>query len=166
MYPIFSRLSILSKSELRIAVEKSLNFLLFCGIPITSGLIVAAPDIIGFLYHRPECAHAIPALQALAPGLLFLYINSVLSSTLISTKREKKIMIMAAIALIFNLGLNLILIPRYLQVGAAVVTSLTELLLISLAIIFTPRTLLPMGSVRVVVKALVWSMVMAAIVWM
>jgi len=166
MYPIFSRLSILSKSELRIAVEKSLNFLLFCGIPITSGLIVAAPDIIGFLYHRPEFAHAIPALQALAPGLLFLYINSVLSSTLISIKHEKKIMIMAAIALVFNLGLNLILIPRYQHVGAAVVTSLTELLLMGLAIMFTPRSLFPLGSIRVGVKALIASLVMALIIWM
>ena len=165
MYPIFSRLSILSKSELRIAVEKSLNFLLFCGIPITSGLIVAAPDIIGFLYHRPEFAHAIPALQALAPGLLFLYINSVLSSTLISIKHEKKIMIMAAIALVFNLGLNLILIPRYQHVGAAVVTSLTELLLMALAIMFTPRSLFPLGSIRVGVKALIASLVMAVIIW-
>jgi O-antigen/teichoic acid export membrane protein len=165
MYPVFSKLSIHSLSQLRIAVEKSLNFLLFCGIPITAGLIVAAPAIIGFLYHRPEFVHSVPALQALAPGLLFLYINSVLSSTLISTKREKKIMIMAAIALVFNLVLNLFLIPKYQQVGAAIVTSLTELLLISLAIIFTPRSLLPLGSIRVGVKALVASLVMALVVW-
>ena len=166
MYPVFSKLSMHSLSQLKIAVEKSLNFLLFLGIPITVGLIVAAPGIIGFLYHRPEFVHSIPALQALAPGLLFLYINSVLSSTLISTKREKKIMLMAAIALIFNLGLNLILIPQYLQVGAAVVTSLTELLLICLAIFFTPRSLLPLGSIRVGAKALAASLVMAAIIWM
>jgi O-antigen/teichoic acid export membrane protein len=166
MYPVFSKLSLHSMSHLRIAVEKSLNFLLFCGVPIAVGLIVAAPAIIGFLYHRPEFAHAIPALQALAPGLLFLYINSVLSSVLISTKREKKIMKMAAIALIFNLGLNLILIPRYLHVGAAIVTSLTELLLIVLAILFTPRSLLPSGSVRVGSKALAASLVMAVAIWM
>lgn len=166
MYPVFSKLSVHSTSQLRVAIEKSLNFLLFCGIPITAGLIVAAPHIIGFLYHRPEFVHSVPALQALAPGLLFLYINSVLSSTLISTKREKKIMIMAAIALVFNLGLNLIVIPKYQQVGAAIVTSLTELLLMSLAIVFTPRMLLPFGSVRVGIKALVASLVMAAIVWL
>ena len=165
MYPIFSKLSIHSTSELRIAVEKSMNFLLFCGIPITAGLIVAAPDIIGFLYHRPEFVHAVPALQALAPGLLFLYINSVLGSMMMSTKREKKITIMAAIALVFNLGLNLILIPRYQHVGAAAVTSLTELLLVGLAIIFAPRSLFPLGSIRVGVKALVASMVMALIIW-
>jgi hypothetical protein len=58
------------------------------------------------------------------------------------------------------------LIPRYLQVGAAVVTSLTELLLIILAILFTPRSLLPLGSIRVGAKALVASLVMAVIIWM
>ena len=74
-------------------------------------------------------------------------------------------MIMAAIALVFNLGLNLILIPRYQHVGAAVVTSLTELLLTGLAIMFTPRSLFPLGSIRVGVKALIASLVMALIIW-
>jgi len=165
MYPVFSKLSAHSLPELRIAVEKSMNFLLFCGMPITVGLIIAAPAIIGFLYHRPEFAQSVPVMQALAPGLVLLYINSVLSALLISTKREKKITIMAAIALVFNLGLNLILIPRLQQVGAAAVTSLTELLLMGLAILFTPRWLLPMGSVRVGVKALIASLVMGLVIW-
>jgi O-antigen/teichoic acid export membrane protein len=166
MYPVFSKLSARALPELKIAVEKSMNFLLFCGIPITTSLIVAAPDIIGFLYHRPEFVHSVPALQALAPGLLFLYVNSVLSSIILSTKREKKISIMAAIALIFNLGLNLILIPRYQHIGAAIVTSVTELLLMGLAIAFVPRSLFPLGSLRVGIKALVASLVMALTMWM
>ena len=166
MYPVFSKLSTHSLSDLRIAVEKSMNFLLFCGMPIAVGLIVAAPAIIGFLYHRPEFVHSIPAMQALAPGLVFLYINSVLSALLISTKREKNIMILAAIALIFNLGLNLYLIPRYQHVGAAAVTSLTELLLMGLAIVFTPRLLLPLRSLGVGVKSLIASLVMGLVIWL
>jgi peptidoglycan biosynthesis protein MviN/MurJ (putative lipid II flippase) len=72
---------------------------------------------------------------------------------------------MAAIALIFNLGLNLFLIPRYQHVGAAFVTSLTELLLLCLSCIFLPRRLLPIGSLGVGAKALVASLVMALVVW-
>lgn len=166
MYPVFSKLSMHSLPELRVAVEKSMNFLLFCGMPITTGLIVAAPAIIGFLYHRPEFVGSIPAMQALAPGLVFLYINSVLSALLISTKREKKITIMAAIALVFNLGLNLVMIPRFQHVGAAAVTSLTEALLMGLAIAFIPRSLFPIGSLCVAGKALLASLVMALVIWM
>jgi O-antigen/teichoic acid export membrane protein len=165
MYPIFSQLSAHSEKDLKVAVEKSLNFLLFCGIPIAVALCVAAPNIIGFLYHRAEFAQAVPVVQLLAPGLVFLYINSVLSSTLISTKREKNITIMAGIALIFNVGLNVILIPRYLHVGAAAVTSLTELLLMCLALVFVPRALRPVGSVKVGMKALAASGVMALVIW-
>ena len=165
MYPIFSKLSIHSEKDLKIAVEKSMNFLLFCGIPIAVGMIVAAPNIIGFLYHRAEFAQAIPVVQLLAPGLVFLYINSVLSSTIISTKREKNITIMAGIALVFNVSLNVILIPRYQHIGAAAVTSLTEFLLMCLACVFVPRSLLPLGSLKVGVKALASAGVMAVVVW-
>ncbi len=165
MYPIFSKLSVHSERELKVAVEKSLNFLLFCGIPIAVALVVAAPNIIGFLYHRAEFAQAIPVLQLLAPGLVFLYINSVIGSTIISTKREKNITIMAGVALVFNIGMNWFLIPRYEHIGAAFVTSLTELLLMCLAFVFLPRALWPVGSLKVGLKALAASLVMAFVIW-
>lgn len=165
MYPVFSKLSVTSKKTLKQAIEKSMNFLLVCGIPITTGLIVAAPNIIHFLYSRPEFIPAIPTLQALAPGLVLLYANTVFNTVILSTKQEKKITLMAAIALVFNLGLNFMLIPLYKQVGAAIVTTLTELLLLCLSIVFTPKHLLPLGSLMVAAKALLASLVMALAIW-
>jgi O-antigen/teichoic acid export membrane protein/acetyltransferase-like isoleucine patch superfamily enzyme len=165
MYPVFSKLSEHSQAQLKIAVEKSLNFLLFFAIPISTGLIVAAPNIVGFLYHRSDFNHTIPVMQCLAPGLIFLYINSVLNSVLISTRREKKIPLIAGIALLFNLGLNLLLIPHYQQIGAALVTSLTELLLATIALLFVPRSLWPLESLKVGLKALLASLVMGLVVW-
>lgn len=165
MYPVFSKLSISSEETLKTAVEKTTNFLLFCVIPIASMLIVAAPTIIAFLYHQHDFTPSIPALQGLAPGLVFLYVNSVFGAIILSTKREKKITIMAGVALVFNLALNLILIPIYLHVGAAIVTSLTELLLLCMGLIFVPNRLLPFKSLRVAAKSLVASAVMAVAVF-
>jgi O-antigen/teichoic acid export membrane protein len=147
-----------------VAIEKSMNFLLFCGIPMATVLIVAAPNIIGFLYHRAEFTNSVAALQALAPGIVFLYINTVLSTTLISTKNEKKITRMAAAALVFNLSLNFILIPRLQHVGAAIVTSLTELLLLCIAVVLIPKDLFPFGSLKVGAKALAASLAMALVI--
>jgi|GEM_PF-1841030 O-antigen/teichoic acid export membrane protein len=165
MYPIFSKLSLHSEKDLKIAAEKSMNFLLFFGIPIAVGLIVAAPNIIGFLYHRAEFVHAIPVMQLLAPGLVFLYVNSVFSSIIISTRHEKNITIMAGIALVFNVGLNIIAIPMYEHIGAAAVTSLTEFLLMCLAFVFVPRALWPIGSAKVGAKAIAAGLVMALAIW-
>ena len=160
MYPVFSKFSTTNESSLKLAIEKSMNFLLFCGIPIAAAMIVAAPNIIGFLYHRVEFDQSIPVLQALAPGLVFLYVNTVFTTVIMSTKQEKKITIMAGAALVFNLGLNLFMIPLLHQIGAAIVTSLTELLLLCIAVTFIPRHLLPFGSLRVAVKVGLASLVM------
>lgn len=165
MYPLFSKYSISDDAKLKLSAEKSMNFLLFCGVPITTLLIVAGSSIIGFLYHQPQFVHSVPALQALAPGLLFLYANTVLGSIIMSVKQEKKITLMAAIALVFNVGLNLILIPLYQHIGAAVVTSLTELLLLCLSIAFTPRQYLPFKSLWVALKSIVASLIMALAIW-
>jgi len=165
MYPVFSRLTVASEDNFRLAIEKSLNFLLFLGIPMSIGLVVAAPTIITVLYHQHDFLAAIPALQGLAPGLVFLYANSVFTAVLISTKNEKKITLMAAIALVFNLALNFTLIPFLHHVGAALATSLTELLLCCLSLAFLPRRLLPSGSVPMVAKALFTSLLMAMAIW-
>lgn len=164
MYPVFSKFSTQNTAHLKLAIEKSMSFLLFCGIPIATAMIVVAPNIIGFLYHRDEFVQSNAVLQGLAPGVVFLYINTVLSTTLMSIKQEKKITIMAAAALIFNLSLNLLLIPRFLHVGAAIVTSLTELLLMCIAITLLPRDLLPWRSLVVGGKALLASVVMAIVI--
>lgn len=167
MYPVFSKLSAgdaRSQAALKVAIEKSMNLLLICAIPIATFMIAAAPNIIGFLYHRDDFAHSIPVLQGLAPGLLFLYINTLLSNIIVSTRGEKKIPLMAACALVFNLVLNLLLIPRYQHIGAAVVTSLTELLLLCISVLFIQKHLLPGKSVRVGVKALVSALLMAGAV--
>ena len=163
MYPVFSRLSLHSHRQLKIALEKSLNFLLFCGLPIATAMIAAAPGIIGFLYHRADYTNSIPVLQALAPGLVFLYINTALSTTIVSMSQEKKIPIMASAALVFNLALNVVLIPLYQHIGAAIVTSLTELLLLGMSIPLVPRSVRPTGSVLVGIKALISCLAMALV---
>src|SRR5260370_40854001 len=78
MYPVFSKLSISSEADLKVAIEQAMNFLLFCVLPIATTLIVAAPNIIAFLYHRPAYIHTFPVLPALGPVLGFVYLHWVL----------------------------------------------------------------------------------------
>lgn len=161
MYPVMAKLSVNSESQMKLAIEKSVNFLLVVGIPIMVGLIVAAPNIIGFLYHNNDFVPSIPVLRALAPGIAILYLNSVWTTAMMSLKMEKQLPWIAGLALVFNLGGNLLLIPRMGAVGAAIITSLTELLLMGLALWVLPRRVLPMRSVATAGKALGASLAMA-----
>jgi O-antigen/teichoic acid export membrane protein/acetyltransferase-like isoleucine patch superfamily enzyme len=164
MYPVMAKLSVNSERQMKMAIEKSVNFLLVAGIPIMVGLIVAAPNIIGFLYHRTDFAQSVQVLQALAPGLAILYLNSVWTTTLMSMKMEKQLPWIAGLALVFNVIGNLVLIPRMGGVGSAIVTSLTELLLMVLALWVLPRNLLPLRSVATGAKAFGASLAMALVV--
>jgi peptidoglycan biosynthesis protein MviN/MurJ (putative lipid II flippase) len=107
----------------------------------------------------------VPVLQGLAPGLAFLYVNALLSNTIATLKKEKKIPFIALTALIFNFSLNLLLIPLYRHVGAAILTTLTELLIVCLQLTFIPRHLLPLRSLIVGLKALVACGVMGGAIW-
>ncbi len=164
MYPVMAKISVNSDRQMKLAIEKSINFLLVTGIPIMMGLIVAAPNIIGFLYHRSDFVGAVPVLRALAPGLAILYLNTVWTTALMSLKREKQLPLIAGVALVFNISCNLILITRFGGVGAAIVTSLTELLLMALALSMLPRHLLPLPSLVTGVKALSASLAMSLVV--
>jgi O-antigen/teichoic acid export membrane protein/acetyltransferase-like isoleucine patch superfamily enzyme len=166
MYPVMAKLSVNSERQMKVAIEKSVNFLLVAGIPVMVGLAVAAPNIIGYLYHNNQFLPSIPILQALAPGLAILYLNSVWTTALMSLKMERQLPWIAGAALAFNVIGNIVLIPRLGGVGAAIVTSLTELLLMVLALCVLPRKMLPVRSVTTGVKALAASLAMALVVVM
>jgi acetyltransferase-like isoleucine patch superfamily enzyme len=156
MYPVMAKLSVNSERQMKVAIEKSVNFLLVAGIPVMVGMIVAAPNIIGYLYHNNQFTPSVPILQALAPGLAILYLNSVWTTALMSLKMERQLPWIAGAALLFNVIGNVLLIPRLGGVGAAIVTSLCVL----------PRKMLPVRSVTTGVKALAASLAMALVVVM
>jgi O-antigen/teichoic acid export membrane protein len=169
MYPVLSKLSATTdeRTTHKMAVEKSTNFLFFSSLPIATLMIMTAPHIIGFLYgNSRDFDQSIPVLQMLAPGLVFLYLNTIMSTTLVSIKQEKKITVIAGIALVFNFTLNLIMIHLWLHIGAALVTSLTELLLLVLTTACVPRHLWPWKSLTVGVKAALACVVMGSVIFL
>ncbi|HEY8323571.1 MAG TPA: oligosaccharide flippase family protein [Ktedonobacterales bacterium] len=164
MSPILSKYAVdTDKGKLRLAVEKSTTVMLLCSLPAAAGLIVAAPNIIGFIYQRQEFQGSEYVLQALAIGLVALYLNSVLTTVLVSIGQERKLPIMAAIALVFNVGLNVFLIPRYMDMGAAWATTLTELLLLGIGLWLIDHALIPVHLLPTVTKIVVATLVMAVV---
>lgn len=166
MSPILSKYAVdADKSKLRLAVDKSVMAMLLCALPAAAGLIVTAPNIIGFIYHREDFTGSEYVLQALAVGLIALYLNSVLTTVLVSTGQERKLPLMAIAALIFNVGLNLFLIPRYMDMGAAWATSLTEVLLFGIGLWLIDRSLFPLRLFVTAAKILAASLVMGLVAY-
>lgn len=153
LFPILSQLSVQSHQALRRAITKGLDIILIVGMPISVGMLVLAEPIIQFIYRQPEYINAVPVLQWLSVGLLLLYVNSILGVTIVSLNDERKLTVVAGLALVFNLGLNLALIPPYQHVGAAATTAATEALILVYLLAVMPRDLLTLSTLRVLVKA-------------
>jgi O-antigen/teichoic acid export membrane protein len=165
LFPILSQLSAQSRPALRQAMAKGLDIILIVGMPISVGLFTLADPIIRLIYRQPEFVNAVPALQWLAIGLLLLYVNSILGVTLVSLNEERKLTLVAGLALGLNLGLNLALIPLFQHVGAAATTVATEGFILAYLLAVTPRDLLGRSTLGVLAKVGISSAAMGLVLF-
>ena len=109
-------------------VYKAYRFVWMFAIPSTLGLIIIAPSFIP-LFLGEGYDEAVPLLQILSLLVIFVslaYVTGI--SYLVSTKQENVYTIAVSIAAICNLIINLVLIPRFLAIGAAIGTISAELI--------------------------------------
>jgi O-antigen/teichoic acid export membrane protein len=92
---------------------------------LTAAGILFAPKVILLAYGKAY-GPAADILPLLALSLLFLLPNYILTQGLIALNGERYYAAAASLCAVFNVGLNLFLIPRYLAIGAALSTVATE----------------------------------------
>jgi O-antigen/teichoic acid export membrane protein len=133
MEPIFPSLAMLAhehRDRLGGAAIKAYKLLAVTGVPVALGMIVFARPIIN--YTIPGFEPAIPVLQVLSLGVLFLFLNNVFIYTLNAMGRQSDSTRLAIMSLVLNVVLNFILIPLPSPVfggymGAAWATVVTEI---------------------------------------
>src|SRR4030042_600402 len=65
--------------------------------------------------------------------MAFIFFGNFFTSIIIAGNQQKKLIAILFFCAVFNISLNLVLIPRYSYNGAAVVSSLTEFLVVILS---------------------------------
>lgn len=128
IYPVLSRYFSESKEGLRVLYEKSFKYLYIIGLPISIGLYLLAGRIIFFLYGQAYSG-AVIALQVISWYLFIKFLNFLLGTVLSSIDRQNKRMLGQGITAVFNIVLNLLLIPKIGYIGAALATLMTEVFL-------------------------------------
>ncbi len=118
LLPIFSRM-LKKKERVEEMVSLSLTLILLPALLLASIGIFYPEQIISLLYHEHIRASSriFPLLMTAYTGIAIIYIFGTL---LTANKNLRELNLLALSAVILNLVLNLILIPRYLAFGAAV----------------------------------------------
>ena len=128
LYPVYSRLAQASFMRLCKAYDQSLKFLYVLGIPIAVILFVLSDRIV-VLFFGEAYLEAGEVLRVLAPGVVLLLPTSVYGYVFTALGRQRIYTGCVAAALVTNLLLDLLLIPFYSYIGAAVGTLLGEAIL-------------------------------------
>ncbi len=118
----------------------SFDFLYGLGLPVMIGLNLLAYPVV-FLIADPVFLSRLSegvygsdiALKILAVAMFFSYLNSLFNYTLIATGKQNALLWINGAACVFNVGINYFwAIPMYGFRGAAVVTVLTEVVVLIL----------------------------------
>ncbi len=124
--PRLSELFVSDRSAHKKLALQSVKAMFIIGLPTMFYGIVSSRWLIGFFF-KDGFSPAVLALQILFIGILFQYANWMLNAVLISTNRQKAILILGIFGLAVKILLNAILIPLYGFNGSAVSTVVGEL---------------------------------------
>jgi O-antigen/teichoic acid export membrane protein len=156
-----SRLNPRSNPPVGFVYERAIKLVLSLTAPLAVGAVILASPIVALLYG-PEFHRAADAVVLLAPTIM-LYPISALSTALIYSQDVRRIVGATYVTvLIENVVWNLIAIPRFSLYGAAVGTSVSELLVSSTLVLLSKRLHGPLGIGRIIAGPVLASAVSAA----
>jgi O-antigen/teichoic acid export membrane protein len=123
VYPILGVYHRESRERLGLAYTRFFKVLVLLGWPLTVGTFVLVHPI-GRLFHLfPQSE---PSLRILSLAIIFLFVNSAFTAMLAAVDRQNLFAWATAIAVVVNVSLNLVLIPRFGYLGASATTVVTE----------------------------------------
>jgi O-antigen/teichoic acid export membrane protein len=120
--------------------RRMIGGLVALGVVVALVLALLSTWLMAWLYGL-DYSNSATLLALLAGAIPFMYANYGLTHALIALGREKLNTLFFGIALVLNLGLNLILIPEWGGEGAALTTILTEAVLCGLCLLSLRRRL-------------------------
>ena len=135
--PLFPRLSAVARArpqEARRLLEDAWRPLLALGLPLSIGACALAGPLVTTLFGV-AFADSAPLLRVLICGTLPLFWSNLAGHALIAAHRVWPLVAVYAASAAVNVGLNLLLIPRYGAAGAAVATLVCEWLNLAVMIV-------------------------------
>ena len=160
IYPILSSGYDKFKKKVNFIYERSFKYLYMLGLPISIGLFIIARNIILFVYGQ-NYSSSIIALKILAWFVLFKFLSYLTGIVLSSINVQKYRTYSQGAAAFLNLGLNLILIPKYSFIGAGIATLISEIALFVLTFAFVYRHFHAFNVLEILYKPLIASAIMA-----
>ncbi|HXM58203.1 MAG TPA: flippase [Candidatus Dormibacteraeota bacterium] len=123
VYPLLAVYYRDSRDRLAGAYARFFKILVVLGWPLTVGTFVLAVPVGRLFQLFPQ---SIPSLRILALAIVFLFANSAFTAMLYAIDRQDLFAWTTAVAVVVNVGLNVIFIPTFGYLAASTITVVTE----------------------------------------
>lgn len=128
-------------NEFNLALNKSMNFIMLIAFPAAVFFALFARETILILAGNAYMDAVLP-LQIIMFTIIFIGITNILGiQILLPLKRDGALLISVLGGAIFNIGLNLFFIPKLGATGAAISTTIAELIVLILQCVFVKEYL-------------------------
>ena len=129
IFPVMSRFFKNDEFLLLISFEKSIKYLMLAIIPLAIATMFYSLDIIQLIYgHKYDAASSV--LSILIWTVCLLFVSGACNTLLNASHKEVTVTKIYAIAAMFNIILNLFMIPHFSYDGAAITTVLSDVLIV------------------------------------
>ncbi|HOO90901.1 MAG TPA: flippase [Syntrophales bacterium] len=142
---------------------RSFRYLAMLALPIGVGMFLLAPRLILFVFGE-GFENATPALRILIWAEVFVFLNYLGGHLLNMIDRQKHYTVIIGVTVLFNIILNLLLIPSYHHIGAAAATLICELAIFALVYSCIGRYFLRFNPLLLVWRPALAAVIMGALV--
>ncbi len=165
--PAFNRIAARSADDLRRLVLSGLRITLVIGVPVAVAATAYAPTILTLVARRSDYLAAVPALRWLAWSFPCFTVLAILYNAIYAAHRAGAMAVIFGLTLVFNVALNLLLIPRYGYFASAALTTASEALNVALAGWVVARHVVnPLAVWPAVAKTAVAAAAMGVVLWL
>ena len=144
VYPVFSRLTTTSVPPVGLVFERGVKLSIALTLPLAAGALVLAGPLVEVLYGS-SYENAETALRLLAPAIALYPVCYLTGYLLVSQDRQRVMTWVYGLVALENVLANLVLIPWLSLDGAALGTSISQLLVAVALVAFARRTI---GRIR------------------
>jgi O-antigen/teichoic acid export membrane protein len=162
IFPVLSVYHRRSPERVLPLAEKFFKALVILGWPISVGVFLLAPQFNSLLHLY---AGSEPALQILALAIVFMFADNTFAATLNAIDKQNVFALVAMVGLVINVGVNLVVIPRYGYLGASWAVVVTEAALVVVGWLVLRAQLGTIPLLRTSWKAVVAGLVMGVFIY-
>jgi|GEM_PF-1449989 len=141
LYPLMARYHRTDRDKLAVLYRKSSQYLVLFALPVAAGVYLIAPGLIQLIF-KDSFDPAIPALRWSIWAVGFALLNVPNARLMLVYNKQRQAAWLTGLSMVVNVSANLLLIPRYEIVGAAMARTFASFIFFVALYIYVQRNLL------------------------